>query len=100
MILILLLYELTNELFREPEGCGDFHYGLEGRHHGVGDVVGETPEREEARDEDEWEEIFPLDKRGGGGGRFHYNSKVIFFPGILQGALEGRGRIENFVRDF
>ena len=89
---------IEGELDERSLGGGDFHHGLESRHHGVGDVVGEAPEREEARDEDKGDEIFPLDKRGGGGGRFHYNSKVIFFPGILQGELEGRGRIENFVR--
>lgn len=76
---------VEGELDERGLGGGDFHYGLEGRHHGIGDIVGEAPEREEARDEDKGDEIFPLDKGGGGGGRFHYNSKVIFFPGILQG---------------
>ena len=79
---------IEGELDERSLGGGDFHHGLESRHHRVGDVVGEAPERKEARDEDEWEEIFPLDKRGGGGGRFHYNSKVIFFPGIMQGDIK------------
>ena len=46
--------ELDERGFRH----GDFHDGLEGCHHRVGDVVGESPQGEQRRDEYEREEVF------------------------------------------
>ena len=51
---------IEGELYQRGFGGRELHEGLEGRYHGIGDVVGEAPQCKQGGDKDEWDEILLL----------------------------------------
>ncbi|EJX04442.1 hypothetical protein EVA_07451 [gut metagenome] len=53
---------IEGKLHERSLRCREFHHGLEGCDHRVGDVIGKAPEGEERGNEDKGNEVFPFDE--------------------------------------